>query len=131
MGYAQIVYLVLLPDICGTLSGLVLENRKRKALAFEDVDGCLIWKVHYRDFAFFVFERRQLRSHLSMQRLSSEATTSYPNRDGLGLPEHNQRAAISFFQWSSNHKVINSHVVYADFTFATQKYLNHSIDKSA
>ena len=62
-----------------------------------------------RDFAFFVFERtssqprRHLPSHLAMQRFSSEATTSCPNRDAPGLPEHDQRAAISFFQWSSNH----------------------------
>ena len=40
--------------------------------------------------------------HLAMQRLSSEATTSCLNRDAPGLPEHDQRAAISFFQWSSN-----------------------------
>ena len=45
------------------------------------------------DFAFFVFERtlsqprRHLRSHLAMQRLSSEATTSCPNRDAPALPE--------------------------------------------
>ena len=55
------------------------------------------------DFAFFVFERtqsqprRHLHSHLAMQRLSSEATTSCPNRDAPALPEHDQRAAISFF----------------------------------
>ena len=24
-------------------------------------------------------------------------------RDAPGLPEHDQRAAVSFFQWSSNH----------------------------
>ena len=62
-----------------------------------------------RDFVFFVFERMQsqprhhLRSHLAMQRLSSEATTSCPNRDAPGLPEHDLRAAILFFQWISNH----------------------------
>ena len=32
-----------------------------------------------------------------MQKLSSEATTSCPNRDASGLPEYDQRAAISFF----------------------------------
>ena len=52
---------------------------------------------------FFVFERtlsqprRHLRSHLAMQRPSSEATTSCPNRDAPALPEHDQRAVISFF----------------------------------
>ena len=55
------------------------------------------------DFAFFVFERtysqprRHLHSHLAMQRLSSEATTSCPNRDAPALPERDQRADISFF----------------------------------
>ena len=55
------------------------------------------------DFALFVFERtqsqprRHLRSHLAMQRLSSEAMTSCPNRDAPALPEHNQRADIPFF----------------------------------
>ena len=53
--------------------------------------------------AYFVFERtqsqprRHLRSHLAMQRLSSEATTSCPNRDAPALREHDQRAVISFF----------------------------------
>ena len=58
---------------------------------------------HNRDFAFFVFERtlsqprRHLRSHLATERLSSEATTSCSNRDAPALPEHDQRAVISFF----------------------------------
>ena len=47
-----------------------------------------------RDFAFFVFERtlsqprRHLGSHLAMQRLSSDATTSCLNRDAPAPPEH-------------------------------------------
>ena len=55
------------------------------------------------DFAFFVFERterqprRHLHSHLAVQRLSSEATTSCPNRDAPALPARDQRAVISFF----------------------------------
>ena len=76
-----------------------------------------------RDFAFFVFERmlsqprRHLHSHLAMQRLRSETTTTCPNNVAPGLPEHDQTAAISFFQWSSNHQVINRYVVYVDHTF--------------
>ena len=34
---------------------------------------------------------------LAMKRLSSEATTSCPNRDALALPERDQRADIPFF----------------------------------
>ena len=41
--------------------------------------------------------RRHLHSHLAMQRLSSEATTSCPNRDAPALPERDQRVDISFF----------------------------------
>ena len=39
---------------------------------------------------------RHLGSHLAMQRLSSEATTSYPNKDAPGLPEHDQRGLYCF-----------------------------------
>ena len=38
-----------------------------------------------------------LRSHLAMQRPSSEATTSCPNRDAPALPDRDQRAVILFF----------------------------------
>ena len=42
--------------------------------------------------------RRHLRSHLAMQKLSSEATTSCPNREAPGLSEHDQRV-VSLTEW--------------------------------
>ena len=93
-----------------------------------------------RDFAFYVFERTlsqprpHLRSHLAMQRLSSEATISCPNRDAPALPEHDQRAAKLFFNGvviTKSSIELNSHVVYVDYAFITQKFLDHSIDKLA
>ena len=45
-----------------------------------------------------------LRSHLAMQRVSSERHLA-PTREAPGLPEHDQRAAISFFQWRSKSSI--------------------------
>ena len=68
-----------------------------------------------------------------MQRLSSEATTSCPSRDASALPEHDQRAAISFFNGVviTKSSIATYIVVYADQAFVTQNFLYSSVDKSA
>ena len=61
---------------------------------------CMFWSVETAFFCVWTYlsqPRRHLRNHLAMQRLSSKATTSCPNRDAPALPEHDQRAAISYF----------------------------------
>ena len=79
-------------------------------------------RLHDTDFAIFALNERNVNLVaicaviLVMQRLSSEATTCPNTTCARSIPEHDQRAVISFFVCSCNHKVINRYVLYVKHT---------------